>query len=546
MNEQITLDIFLKDHVSKPLAKIKTKGEKNISHLSKSVKKLDSQLTKTFKPRDLKVNSRGIKKIKPSINYLELKLEKLERRRNITFDTHDLKKLNREIAQTEKQISKLKSSGTSSSLLGGLGGFIGVGAGITALGSIGKQMFEIRRERQKMEAVLTTSYNGDNDAAKMTMAQIQQFASKTPYSVNELTDAFIKLKNQGFEPSMSQMRKMGDVAASVGKSFDQFAEAVIDAQVGEFERLKAFGIKAKVNGDKIKFIFKGQTTEIENTSQAIQDYVVGLGDVEGVMGSTLSITQTLDGQISNLGDNWDALLNTMGSQTDGVFNNVISGLSDIIAQLNEAAKSAEQITIESKTKAYSSFKEGSVQRVKDYVASGMSQEEAIAKARQELIDNINKNKEAYKKQLIEAEKIKQATPSYMKNSTLSTIAGTLNPQSLSMINKLKSEVNKSNKLEGEIKAQTMALQKFNTWFKTGAKNGGNENNGGSSGTGNDTETDKVISDARAAKNLTINIDKLIESLNINTTTVEESAADIQNEVKKALLTAVNDANYAVK
>ena len=546
MNEQITLDIFLKDHVSKPLAKIKTKGEKNISHLSKSVKKLDSQLTKTFKPRDLKVNSRGIKKIKPSINYLELKLEKLERRRNITFDTHDLKKLNREIAQTEKQISKLKSSGTSSSLLGGLGGFIGVGAGITALGSIGKQMFEIRRERQKMEAVLTTSYNGDNDAAKMTMAQIQQFASKTPYSVNELTDAFIKLKNQGFEPSMSQMRKMGDVAASVGKSFDQFAEAVIDAQVGEFERLKAFGIKAKVNGDKIKFTFKGQTTEIENTSQAIQDYVVGLGDVEGVMGSTLSITQTLDGQISNLGDNWDALLNTMGSQTDGVFNNVISGLSDIIAQLNEAAKSAEQITIESKTKAYSSFKEGSVQRVKDYVASGMSQEEAIAKARQELIDNINKNKEAYKKQLIEAEKIKQATPSYMKNSTLSTIAGTLNPQSLSMINKLKSEVNKSNKLEGEIKAQTMALQKFNTWFKTGAKNGGNENNGGSSGTGNDTETDKVISDARAAKNLTINIDKLIESLNINTTTVEESAADIQNEVKKALLTAVNDANYAVK
>jgi hypothetical protein len=33
---------------------------------------------------------------------------------------------------------------------------------------------------------------------------------------------------------MEQMRQMGDLASSVGKSFDQLTEAILDAQTGEF------------------------------------------------------------------------------------------------------------------------------------------------------------------------------------------------------------------------------------------------------------------------------------------------------------------------
>jgi phage tail tape-measure protein len=106
--------------------------------------------------------------------------------------------------------------------------------------SLGKAILDTTVEFQKMEAVLTTSL-GSSSAAKAAMDQIVNFASTTPFQVNELTDAFVKLANRGFVPTMDQMRQMGDVASSVGKSFDQLTEAILDAQTGEFERLKELG-----------------------------------------------------------------------------------------------------------------------------------------------------------------------------------------------------------------------------------------------------------------------------------------------------------------
>lgn len=44
----------------------------------------------------------------------------------------------------------------------------------------------------------------------------------------------------------------------------------------------------------------------------------------------------------------------------------------------------------------------------------------------------------------------------------------------------------------------------------------------------------------APKNVTISIEKLVESLNINTTTLKEGTAEIRDEITKALLVAIND------
>lgn len=55
----------------------------------------------------------------------------------------------------------------------------------------------------------------------------------------------------------------------------------------------------------------------------------------------------------------------------------------------------------------------------------------------------------------------------------------------------------------------------------------------------------VQSEGPKAQNLTINITKLVESLNINTTTLKESAGKIKEEIAKALLAAVNDVNASV-
>lgn len=54
----------------------------------------------------------------------------------------------------------------------------------------------------------------------------------------------------------------------------------------------------------------------------------------------------------------------------------------------------------------------------------------------------------------------------------------------------------------------------------------------------------VQAGGKEIKNITINIAKLVESLNINTQTLGMSKAQIKSEMTRVLLTAVNDANYS--
>jgi len=197
-----------------------------------------------------------------------------------------------------------------------------------------RKIIELGSEFQKFQAVLTTAL-GSGSLAEGAMASIQAFASKTPFSVRELTDAFVKLTNQGFKPTENEMRQLGDLAASTGKSFDQLAEGIIDAQVGEFERLKEFGIRASQQGDQVTFTFKGVTTTVDKTAGAIREYITALGDAEGVSGSMNAISKTLGGSISNMGDSFDALLVSL-SDVQGFLPVVFNGMSDL-ATMAEAS-----------------------------------------------------------------------------------------------------------------------------------------------------------------------------------------------------------------
>ena len=114
-----------------------------------------------------------------------------------------------------------------------IGGALSVGAFV----SFGKEVLAVTAEFEKFGAVLGNTL-GSNALAKLKLKEIQDFAAKTPFGVNELTASFVKLANQGFKPTGDDMRKLGDLASSTGKSFDQLAEAILDAKTGEFERLK--------------------------------------------------------------------------------------------------------------------------------------------------------------------------------------------------------------------------------------------------------------------------------------------------------------------
>jgi hypothetical protein len=247
---------------------------------------------------------------------------------------------------TEKDFNAI---GSAASKVGG------IVAGAFAAGSIlslGKSIVETTAKFETFAAVLTNTL-GSASQAQMAMQMITDFAAKTPFSVEELTGAFVKLANQGFKPSYDEMRKLGDLASSTGKSFGQLAEAILDAQTGEFERLKEFGVKAKVAGDQVTFSFKGVATTVSNTADSIQKYLLTLGDVEGVSGSMAAISATLTGKISNLGDSWTTLMKNMGDSNSGVLKTTVDRLTQIISALNiigHADNMAEKLGIDQRGK----------------------------------------------------------------------------------------------------------------------------------------------------------------------------------------------------
>jgi hypothetical protein len=238
--------------------------------------------------------------------------------------------------------SNIKSTNKLSSAFTSIGKTLaGVFAADMLIG-FGKAVINTTAEFQKMEAVLTNTL-GSKSLAQQSMAQIVAFASKTPFQVNELTDSFVKLANRGFKPTMAELTSLGDLASSTGKSFDQLTEAALDAMTGEFERLKEFGIRAKSEGDKVAFTFKGVTTEVKKTDGAIKDYLLSLGQAEGVSGAMAAISETVGGKISNLGDNVDQLKLAIGNQTSGVFAASIDWLSEFVMHATLALKSISEI-----------------------------------------------------------------------------------------------------------------------------------------------------------------------------------------------------------
>ena len=178
-----------------------------------------------------------------------------------------------------------------------------------------KKLVDVTREFDVLNAQLITATGGTEQAAK-AFEQLERFAAETPYDLAQVTDSFVKLVNYGLTPSEEALTSYGDTASALGKDLSQMIEAVADATTGEFERLKDFGIKASKEGDRVKFVFRGMTTEVGNSAEEIERYLIQLGQ-NNFAGASAERMKTLDGALSNLGDAWDALFRQISDQGTG-------------------------------------------------------------------------------------------------------------------------------------------------------------------------------------------------------------------------------------
>jgi hypothetical protein len=346
---KVVKTVFSVDSTDIDAAKVKYNG------LTTSIEKATTALKN--QSTDAKTSVADLNKSIGSVinrtNQLQAEYQKISNQASKTFDGKTLdiykqkmqalqseaKELGVKLTDTNKQTEKLKS------------GFSGIGnaiAGAFAIGSIvsfGKSVIDITSQVQKYRAVLTNTL-GSQQRADMAMGMIQDTAIKTNFSVMELTDTYIKFANRGLKLTSGEMMKLADIANSTGKSIDQLTEATLDAFTGENERLKEFGITAKKTGETTQYTFKGVTTEVKNTQEAIKGYLLGLGDLEGVSGSTVAISEQLGGQISNLGDKWDKFLIKLGEGNSGALNTSIKLLGNMVDVLDKIFKSQQNFVDE--------------------------------------------------------------------------------------------------------------------------------------------------------------------------------------------------------
>jgi len=262
----------------------------------------------------------GVNKMPKSIQDIEDELISLKAQRKTAFSTKEVKKYGRQINVLETKLNRLNIKGKSTNRifgslpgkLGGIGSLIGGAFAIGGISAFGNELLSTMGEFERYEAVLKNTFGGDSSIAKTVLGDISNFASKTPFQVNELTDSFVKLANRGFIPNQNEMKKMGDLASSQGKSFDQLAEAILDAETGEFERMKELGIVARSQGDKVKLAFKGVVKEIDKSPEAIRKAVLEFGAMDGVAGSMEEISKTTGGMLSNLKDAGTQTMKTLG------------------------------------------------------------------------------------------------------------------------------------------------------------------------------------------------------------------------------------------
>lgn len=211
----------------------------------------------------------------------------------------EMQKCNSDAAKFSKKMDGLyektsKALKTSAKFVGGtaLAGLaVGTKVGLT-------EAANMEQYRNTLEVVMK-----DTKKAGKTFQWAVKFANKTPFDTGEVVEATTKLTSYGLK-AQNVLPKVGDMASAMGKSMDQAVEAVADAQTGELERLKEFGITKQQIIDHANKIMrgkeivnqKGQITDQKNFNKALFSLME-----ERYSGSMVKQAKSFKGLMSTIG-----------------------------------------------------------------------------------------------------------------------------------------------------------------------------------------------------------------------------------------------------
>lgn len=162
------------------------------------------------------------------------------------------------------------------------------------------------------------------EQARAVFTTFNNLSRELPQSFDEIRQSVLTLGKSGIMPTTDLIKDLSNIAAGTGKSLTEVSQAVYSATAGQLRGLQQLGIQAEKSGDKIRVTFKGTTTEIANSKQAMLDYVSSVSKSD-FTGAAESQMQGLTGAIKNVGDAWSDFLYAIGGNGNG-------GLGEVITQ----------------------------------------------------------------------------------------------------------------------------------------------------------------------------------------------------------------------
>ena len=246
---------------------------------------------------------------------------------------------------------------TNESLAMSWGKVIGAIGGAAALKSFISEMVNVRGEFQQLEIAFGTMLKSKEKADKL-MAELVDIAAKTPFDL------------QGVASSAKQMLAYGSSAESVGKELVMLGNvaAGVGAQLGDIAYLygtlrtqgRAYAVDIRQFAGRGIPIYEELAKVMGVTKDEVSDLVsqgkVGFKEVEQAFqnmtkegGMYFNLMQeqskSLTGQISNLGDAWDSMLNEMGKKGEGVFYTAISAAKSLVENYEKVGMVIEGLII---------------------------------------------------------------------------------------------------------------------------------------------------------------------------------------------------------
>lgn len=212
------------------------------------------------------------------------------------------------------------------------------------------QMVAVRSQFQQLEISFGTMLKSKEKANEL-MAQLTDLAAKTPFGLQEVSEGAKRLLafQVPAEEVTETLKRMGDVASGLGVPMGQlihvYGQVKAQGKLMTNDLYQFMNAGIPIIAELSKVVGKSET-EIKDMVSAgkigfteIQAVIKNMTNEGGLFYNLMAEqSKSLGGQISNLRDNFDQMLNEIGKSSEGLVSGAIKGVSFLVENYETIGK----------------------------------------------------------------------------------------------------------------------------------------------------------------------------------------------------------------